>query len=180
MLRIAEKKYFRFLLYEARRLRNTENALGAILYLFGDVVIAAPHTNLFICVLMFFFQCKYRNYSSKEIQWIRECGNESSTQERTNQVSQFRNDSTAEGILFMTAISGIFLLVQPEALSTLRRRNLNTQQSPFIKWFWICGGHGKLGKRNYDLNIMISRFTESAGFFKFLRFEGLLRKAPFS
>ena len=43
------------MLYEARRLRNTENALRAILYLFGDVVIAAPHTNLFICLLMFFF-----------------------------------------------------------------------------------------------------------------------------
>ena len=74
--------------------------------------VAAPRTNVFL-VCCFFSQRKYRDYSSTEIQWLRDSCNESCSQERTNEVSQFRNESTAEGVPFMKAISGNFVVSAP-------------------------------------------------------------------
>lgn len=108
------------------RAAEKKNALRAILLLFGDVVAAARHTNFFrLFIHVFFFQCKYRNYSSTEIQWIRDSGNESCSQERTNQVSQFRNESTAEGKLFITAISGIFVVSAQGTVHTSAEKFIN-------------------------------------------------------
>lgn len=155
-----EKKHFRFELYKAERPRNI---MFSELFYFCLVMLSLRLGILIFSFVYscFFFQCKYRNYSSTEIQWIRDSGNESCSQERTNQVSQFRNESTTEGKLFMTSISGIFV-VSAEATLHTSAEKFRTQHSPFIKWFWICGS-GKLWKRNLIV-IMISSFTKSAVF----------------
>ena len=75
--------------------------------------------------------------------------------------------------------------------STLRRRNLKTQQSPVI---WIICVSGKLGQGNHMIiardyivvetspfsKCFASTQKRKAGVFKFLRFAERLRKAPIS
>lgn len=119
-----EKKHFRFKLYKAERPRNI---MLSELFYFCLVMLSLPLGILIFSFVYscFFFQCKYRNYSSTEIQWIRDSGNESCSQERTNQVSQFRNESTAEGKLFITAISGIFVVSAQGTVHTSAEKFIN-------------------------------------------------------